>query len=59
MVNQQWQQLAKDVADNQDEAEHENREEQIDQQLAADESVKQFHLTTLLAVSRSRKESGI
>ncbi len=43
VINEQRKELAKNVPDDQDQTEHGDREEQVDDQFAADEAVDQFH----------------
>ena len=43
MIHQQREELAKNIANDEDETEDEDREQKIHDQLAADETVDQFH----------------
>ena len=47
VVDEEREELAKNVADNQEQAEHENSEEQIHEQLATYGPVDQFHCTKI------------
>jgi hypothetical protein len=44
VIHQQRQELAKNIANDEDETEDEDREQKIHDQLAADETVDQLHL---------------
>jgi hypothetical protein len=43
VIHQQWQELTKDIPNDEDETEDKDREQKIHDQLAADESVDQLH----------------
>ena len=43
VIDEEREELAKNIADHEDEAEHHDREEQIHDELAADEAIDQFH----------------
>src|SRR5439155_4241644 len=43
VINQQREQLAENVSDHEHEAQHGNRKRNVDQQLATDEPIDQFH----------------
>ena len=43
MIDEEREEFAKDIADDEDEAQDRDREEHVNDQLAADETVDQFH----------------
>ena len=43
VIDEERQEFAKDIADHEDEAQHRDREEHVNNQLAADETVDQLH----------------